>query len=309
VQSVTLQQLYFRHTINLSAMNLASCVNSGTSMSDDADKTATDKPVLFIHIPKTAGSSFLTILKHRFGEQRVFRLQRPDEMEQTQIDRLIAGDLKNLDCLIGHFPIHLFTDHLPAFRPFTMLRDPVERVLSHFRFFKSRPLSERTPLKLPEDFTLEDFLESRVPHNYAQTRNLMCRMLCGEAKLSDPSNPSFWEPEDPGAMVEQSLANLRAIDFGIVEEMDTTLMFVRHAWRPRVALKEVRTNVTGPPGRERNARSIQRIVDLNTSDIALYLEARRLFQDRARAFAHHEETADSPDKTLPRLGASKESPK
>ena len=294
-RSVLLRRLYFRPTINLSAMNVAYCANSDTSMSDDADKTAATKPVLFIHIPKTAGSSFLTILKNRFGEQRVVRLHSAEEMEQTQINRLIAGDLKNFDCLIGHFPIHLFADHLPAFRPFTMLRDPVERVLSHFRFFKSRPLSERAPLQLPEDFTLEDFLESRVPHNYAQTRNLMCRMLCGEAKMSHSSNPSFWEPEDPGAMVEQSLENLRAIDFGIVEEMETTLMFVRHAWRPCVSLREVHTNVTGPPGQERNARSIQRIVDLNTSDIALYLEARRLFQDRARAFADCQETTtDAP---------------
>src|SRR2546422_3401311 len=60
----------------------------------------------------------------------------------------------------------------------------------------------------------------------------------GEAKMSDPLNPSFWEPEDPGAMVEQSLANLRAMDFGIVEEMETTLMLVRHAWQPNISLKD-----------------------------------------------------------------------
>ena len=270
-------------------------------MSNDTGKTVNDKPVLFIHIPKTAGGSFLTILGNLFGERRVVRLERMEEMEKSQIDRLLARDLKKFDCLMGHFPIHVFTEYRSVFRAFTMLRDPVERVLSHFRFYKSRPRGEMTRLELREDFTLEDFLESQFPENYAQTRNLMCRMLCGDAKMLDPSNPSFWDPEDPGAMVEQSLANLGAIDFGIVEQMEATLMLLRHAWGLDTPLEEYHNNWTGPSGEERNPRCIQRIVDLNTSDIALYAEARRLFQNRVRALTGRQETTDPHAKTLPRL--------
>src|ERR1043166_2722720 len=94
------------------------------------------KPVLFLHIPKTGGSSFLTVLGNVFGERRVRRLGGADETTQAHIDRIVADEIQDIDCLVGHFPIHAFAKYLDAFRPFTILRDPVDRVMSLFRFFK-----------------------------------------------------------------------------------------------------------------------------------------------------------------------------
>ena len=240
------------------------------------------KPVLFLHIPKTAGTSFLTILGNVFGESRVRRLRGAGEMVQAQIDRVVAEEIQDFDCLAGHFPIDQFSKYLDLFRPFTILRDPVERVMSLFRFFRSAPRSERQRLKLPEGFGFNDLIESRVPHDYAQTRNFMCRMLCGDPEISDPKAAAFWQPPDPGAFVDKAVATLRAMDFGLVEDMQSTRVLLQHAWGTKFDLGEYRENFSGPPGTEWTARNIQRIVDLNTLDITLYHEARALFYSRAR---------------------------
>ena len=47
--------------------------------------------------------------------------------------------------------------------------------------------------------------------------------LCSDAEMSDPSAAAFWQPRDPGALVDQALALLRAIDFGLVEDLQSTL--------------------------------------------------------------------------------------
>jgi hypothetical protein len=83
-------------------------------------------------------------------------------------------------------------------------------------------------------------------------------------------------------LVDQALATLRAIDFGLVEDLQSTLALLQHAWAIKFNLGEYRFNTTGAPGAEWTARNIQRIVELNTLDVALYHEARTLFYTRVR---------------------------
>jgi len=247
-----------------------------------AERLPRPKPVLFLHIPKTGGSSFLTALGNIFGERRVRRLRCAEEMARAQIDRIVSDEIQDIDCLVGHFPIHVFAKHLDTFRPFTILRDPVDRVMSLFRFLKRAPQSETERLELREGFGFDDFIESRVPEIYAQTRNLMCRMLCGDEEMSDPLAAAFWEPRDPAALVHQALATLRAIEFGLLEDMQSTLTLARHFCATNFNLDEYRANATDAPGAEWTAHNIHRIVDLNTLDVALYHQAKVLFSTRVR---------------------------
>src|SRR4030095_1721892 len=170
----------------------------------DAERLSRAKPVLFLHIPKTGGGSLLTVLGNVFGERRVRRLRGAAEMTQAQIDRIVSDEIQDIDCLVGHFPIHLFAKCLDTFRPFTILRDPVDRVMSLFRFLKRAPQSETERLELREGFGFDDFIESRLPENYAQTRNLMCRIVRGDAEMSDPLAAAFWQTRDTRALAEQA---------------------------------------------------------------------------------------------------------
>ncbi len=64
--------------------------------------------------------------------------------------------------------------------------------------------------------------------------------------------------------------------------MQSTLALAQHACATKFNLGEYHTNASGVPGAEWTAHNIQRIVDLNTLDVALYHEAKVLFYTRVR---------------------------
>jgi hypothetical protein len=76
--------------------------------------------------------------------------------------------LGNSGCrLLGRtLPIHWFAKYLGAFRPFTILRDPVDRVMSLFRFFKSRLKYLLPNVYQALEVSLTRVIASQVPSIY-----------------------------------------------------------------------------------------------------------------------------------------------
>jgi hypothetical protein len=61
------------------------------------ERLSPPKPVLFLHIPKTGGSSFLAVLGNVFGERRVKRLRSADKIARTrEIPRAVPLHLPSL---------------------------------------------------------------------------------------------------------------------------------------------------------------------------------------------------------------------
>ncbi|MEO6629191.1 MAG: hypothetical protein ABIP03_11565 [Aquihabitans sp.] len=92
----------------------------------------------FVHMQKTAGTALFRRLRHHFGTSPVY--PRPEEqgtpevvlsVEHLQARLAELGD--GIEVVTGHFPLAT-VDLLPgSYRTFTVLRDPVERVLSFLR--------------------------------------------------------------------------------------------------------------------------------------------------------------------------------
>ena len=90
----------------------------------------------FVHIQKTAGTSMKFILKNSFGVKHCDirpvdpSRNKPVDSDDLAFARRIYEDLRS----IGGHEIIEPTAHLPAeVRPYTMLRDPVSRAVSHFQ--------------------------------------------------------------------------------------------------------------------------------------------------------------------------------
>lgn len=95
-----------------------------------------------IHIPKTAGTSFIHSLKKQYGHKKVTRIDINDN--RTRINKIPVNKAylyKNTTVIHGHFTIDLLHNHLslPPNTPIiTWLRDPVERVISNYYYLYKR---------------------------------------------------------------------------------------------------------------------------------------------------------------------------
>ena len=119
------------------------------------------RPVMaFVHIQKTAGTSLITILRNSFGigHLEVRTLDRSAEAVFSAADLAVVTRVSPwVKSICGHEIVEP-TAHLPdRFLPYTILREPVARTLSHFEDKQRRGR---------EPPTLEAFLADPANHNF-----------------------------------------------------------------------------------------------------------------------------------------------
>ena len=255
---------------------------SDSSLPATSDEPAA-RPLLFVHIPKTAGTSLLTTLGNAVGESRLLRLAGAG-LHQENIDALLASRrIDEARCIAGHFPICAFASHLSKFRVFTVLRDPISRVVSLYRFLRKQDEAELGRLGLAAGFSFDDMVESRSPEIFGQIRSGMCRMLSGQPDLSDSASGAFWRDRMPSGAIERALALLQDIDFGVAERMSETLSMLAAMLDLPFPPVMSRENISEEVGPERASRSLLKAVELNADDIVLYRKACELFVERIAA--------------------------
>lgn len=113
------------------------------------------KALIFYHIPKCAGTSMNAMLAENFDQRLRVHGFNDWKTLHDAIEKSGFNDAPLL--LFGHqtFGVHeLFTDRACYY--LTVLRDPVERILSHYRQERKRRF---------EDFSLEEFVEKRIHLN------------------------------------------------------------------------------------------------------------------------------------------------
>jgi hypothetical protein len=140
--------------------------------------------IVSVHLPKTAGSSFLSILKNRFGERLLldygdFPVNTPRDSRQNNAvisDNTITQiDFSGYDCIHGHFLPRKYLSLAKKEQTLfvTWLRDPLERMVSHYTFWKRTYHPIHSPYlhrrMILEEWSLERFCLSDEMHNiYAQ---------------------------------------------------------------------------------------------------------------------------------------------
>ncbi|KAN0018255.1 hypothetical protein ACTFIU_010869 [Dictyostelium citrinum] len=227
----------------------------------DTSKPLLSKPYLFLHIAKSGGSSMYFHFNSFFGSgvlQQWFH-PKPNEYEKVR-------NSKNV--VLGHYEygIHYILDEdvQKTCNYLTMLRDPVDRVISHYFYHlldKGDPEHSGTINK-----TLEDWIISSSRGN-----NEMTRVLSGISKEEEfkPSNETF----------VMALYHLRSIKFvGITERYTETLALLKFYTGLDNPRSKSKKNV-GKPGRTHvSPEVIEKIKERNWMDILLYEEALKMFE-------------------------------
>lgn len=99
------------------------------------------KPLIFSHIPKTAGTSFRVALTHQFGNRKTLNDYGKDEPTTSKSvlrSIYVQNDFYQLikkkpAAIIGHFPVRKYINLSSADRVIIFVREPSERVISEYK--------------------------------------------------------------------------------------------------------------------------------------------------------------------------------
>ena len=174
------------------------------------------KPILFVHVPKSGGTSIV----------EMFRRIDSHGTHYSSNATISPSDFGNFDFIAGHFQADQFLGHLAGRYSFTFIRDPKDRAISLYRFWKSHKdayvkMNEEQlwMCRLARDLDFRNFLvHEKVSGEFD---NSLVRIFCGSGALNGISKVTARE-------YEIARRNMQKLDFvGIFErfEMSCQILF------------------------------------------------------------------------------------
>ncbi len=230
-----------------------------------------DKQLLFFHVHKTAGMSFVRLFEQLYATHELCPTDWP---YRHRLHVIHPEEFQRAKFIRGHFAYDSVMAHF-ARKPIllTFLRDPVSRFLSHFKHLKR---AEGDPPGIHEkiqDLSLEEFLG--IPELTSLLANMSVRLLVGI------------EPDQLGDLdLRKAQDRLASFEFiGITEHFERSIQLL--CWM--LGLPSVRyfhhENVAPFEENRTDPKTLQRIEELNWADRELYNFGIRLFEDRYATYA------------------------
>ena len=95
----------------------------------------TSPVVIFVHIPKAAGTTMHSLLQRVYRASTIRDLDTADLRRSImEFNKLPAAEKDKIDLLKGHLPFGMHEGFTRKCTYITMLRNPVDRIISHYRY-------------------------------------------------------------------------------------------------------------------------------------------------------------------------------
>lgn len=235
-----------------------------------------DRCLVFIHIPKAAGSTLESAFRLRYGRSHVLAvntLERP--IDET--DLLAEIRWARVKVVFGH--VHYGIDeYIPKECHYaTMLRDPIARILSIYKYIARTPFHPLHERFARSKIGLDEYVSSDIDKH--QVENAQTRQI-GNVTDRDSS-------VDEAALGEarRNLASMRFV--GLTERFDESFVLLRRELGWRLPMYITRNAATGGRDVPVPEGVIETIRERNALDISLYRAAQKRFEaDVASAGTH-----------------------
>jgi len=226
------------------------------------------KALIFLHIPKTAGTTLNRIIEWQYSPLSIFTMD-PYRIRATpeRLRKLSEERRRRLRVVRGHlyYGIHRALPQGATYM--TMLREPVARFFSSYYFIQRRPLHPMHRKVTTERIGVEDFIRLTP-----RRQNLQCSLIAG-IKNDGTSD---------GRVLEQAKENLEKSFsvVGISERFEESLMLMARTFGWQIPFYENRKVSKMRPQVESGA--VEMIREYNRLDLELYEFGKKLFEERLR---------------------------
>jgi Galactose-3-O-sulfotransferase len=228
-------------------------------------RPATNRCIIFLHLPKTAGETLRRTLRWKYGSEMLYlhTLTEPAE----SLEEVPLSKRQNARVLTGHlyYGVH---EYIPQRCEYiTLLRDPVARVISFYYYILGRTDHYRHKELVRSGMSLEEFVRSSPERGI---ENDQTRMLSGRgAGELDAGNLGREALDEAKRNLERFLV------VGLTERFDESFIMIRRAlgWKLPLYLTK---NVSTRP-KPASATAVELIRERNQLDLELYDYARGLF--------------------------------
>ena len=223
----------------------------------------------FVHIPKTAGTTLHKVISHQYHRGKIFI--RHDTEGPPSAELAARIEAQGASVVMGHFSVGLH-EFIPSLRYVTCLRDPITRLISHYRHALYDPTHYLH--REAKSLTLAEYVSSGLS---GELSDGMTRMLAG------------MEDFHHGVVGEETLnlafSNLETLFAAIIpsERFDEGIMLLARdlGWKTPFYL---RRKVGHHPGTTPlDTKTIRAIEEHNRHDRQLYDLCSARFAQRADA--------------------------
>ncbi|AFZ28837.1 hypothetical protein Glo7428_0228 [Gloeocapsa sp. PCC 7428] len=250
-------------------------------MSELNQQRYSDTAIVFLHIPKAAGSTLNTVINRQYAKDSIFSIygfERSEREAKTveQFKTLPETRRSKIKLLRGHvgFGLH---DYLPQPSTYiTLLRDPAERVVSLYRYIIRRP---EHPLYDPvktNNLSLEEFVRSGIaPSAYNGQTKIIAGFKKGSTEYEDFSIKLL---EVAKKNIQEHFAVV-----GLTEKFDESLLLLQRVlgWK---LLFYRRKNVAEQTNKDIPSTTTSLIQKYNELDMELYHFAEKYLENQMNLY-------------------------
>jgi hypothetical protein len=224
--------------------------------------------LIFLHIPKTAGSTYLDIINRNYESAKLFQIDglRP-EISFKALDSLPKNKRNQLEMICGHRTLNVHKGFEQKFRYVTFLRNPIDQYISNYHYI--RRTKEHNFFSIVSEMnSIEEFIDFSYKYDW---NNIQTRHLSGSATNMSLENVKFSLHGDENLRIAKNNL-LELIDYVfLTEKFEESLVVAKHEFNWKNIYFEPR-NVT--KGRtkieEYSPNIIDKIAQLQKYDIQLY---------------------------------------
>ncbi|HAT1978872.1 sulfotransferase family 2 domain-containing protein [Legionella pneumophila] len=211
-----------------------------------------DSKFFFVHIPKTAGTSFRKSLESFFGFNRIMYDYSPSSVETSEViiryfykknsdTYNFFKEIQDIKAVSGHVPIMKYLPFFGISQTMTFVRNPLEQMISHYLHYMQHNGFQGT---------LQQFIK----------------------------NPGIYDCQ---ALMLRHVP-LELIGFiGLTEHYDRSVKLINHQYQ--LNLETLHLNQT-PSGFTIDPDAINDIQSLIAHEQQLYNKAKKIFKERSRMF-------------------------